>query len=139
MNESPKRRVKEVMLQNEALTEENETLYKANEDLILQVRDLKEQVDLLQGKLELKEKMLNGVKLNNGKLTIERNALVDELNYIKSLSMFEFGNKYCSSESLESDGHALARSLGVGVRMTPEESAIDEAENAYVPFQGDDF
>jgi hypothetical protein len=29
--------------------------------------------------------------------------------------MFEFGNLYCSSESLEADGHALARSLGVGL------------------------
>jgi hypothetical protein len=37
-----------------------------------------------------------------------------ELQTIKQMSMFEFGNKYCSSESLEADGHAFARSLGVG-------------------------
>ena len=139
MNESPKREVNEVMLQNEALVEDNETLFKTNEQLILEIRELRAELDQVQSRLSLKERMLEGVKLNNGKLTLERNNLIDELNTIKSMSMFEFGNKYCSSESLESDGHALARSLGVGVRMTPEESAIDEAENAYVPFQGDDF
>ena len=37
--------------------------------------------------------------------------LEEELEDIKSLSMFEFGNKYCSSESLEEAGHALAESL----------------------------
>ena len=52
--------------------------------------------------------------------------------------MFEFGNRYCSQESLEADGHAFARSLGVGT-MTPEEIAIEKAENAYVPYTAEDF
>lgn len=52
-----------------------------------------------------------GLKLNNQELTKERNALVDELNHIKSMSMFEFGNTYTSSESLEADGRAFARAL----------------------------
>lgn len=37
--------------------------------------------------------------------------LEEELEEIKSMSMFEFGNKYCSNESLEADGHAFAKSL----------------------------
>ena len=59
-------------------------------------------------------RMKNGLRINNSALTLERNALLTELQHIKSMSMFEFGNQYCSSESLEADGHAFARSLGVG-------------------------
>lgn len=55
--------------------------------------------------------MKNGVKLNNSKLTIERNKLLNELDRIKSMSMFEFANNYCSNESLEEAGHQLARDL----------------------------
>ena len=55
--------------------------------------------------------MKNGVKLNNSKLTIERNKLLNELNRIKSMSMFEFANTYCSNESLEEAGHMLAKDL----------------------------
>ena len=97
-----------------------------------EIRELKSRNDFLQ-------RMVNGLKLNNSALTLERNQLVDELQTIKGMSMFEFGNTYCSSESLEADGHAFARALGVGVRMTEAEVAIDEAENAYVPYSGDDF
>ena len=64
------------------------------------------------------EQCVEGLKLNLSKTTIERNKLCDrvnklskELQDIKQMSMFEFGNTYCSSESLEADGHALARSL----------------------------
>ena len=55
--------------------------------------------------------MKNGVKLSNSKLTIERNKLLNELDRIKSMSMFEFANTYCSSESLEEAGHMLAKDL----------------------------
>lgn len=55
--------------------------------------------------------MKNGVKLNNSKLTIERNKLLNELDRIKSMSMFEFANTYCSNESLEEAGHMLAKDL----------------------------
>ena len=61
-----------------------------------------------------------------------------ELKDIKSMSMFEFGNTYCSTESLEADGHAFARSL-LGKPMTDEELAIEAAENCYKPYVGDDF
>ena len=70
---------------------------------------------------------------------VECNRLWGELQDIKHLSMFEFADKYCSSEDLEEAGHAFARSLGVGVKMTEAEVAIDEAENAHVPYSGDDF
>ena len=72
-------------------------------------------------KCERQTSFIKALKLSNSKLTLERNDLCDkvtalsrELQDIKQLSMFEFGNIYCSSESLEDAGHALARSLGVG-------------------------
>ena len=77
-------------------------------------KSLKMDNDFLQRKLEQKERMLKGVKLNNSSLTLERNNAIDELNRIKALGMYEFASKYCSSDELEEAGHALARSLGVG-------------------------
>ena len=54
------------------------------------------------------------------------------------MSMFEFASKYCSEEEQGNAGRAFARSL-LGHTMTDEEVEIDEAENAYVPYNGDDF
>lgn len=65
----------------------------------------------LRARNEFLERMVRGLKLHNHQITEERNKLCDELNHIKSISMFEFGNTYASSESLEADGHAFARAL----------------------------
>lgn len=72
---------------------------------------LVEQNKELKARNEFLERMVNGLKLHNHELTKERNKLCEELNHIKSMSMFEFGNTYASSESLEADGHAFARAL----------------------------
>ena len=91
-------------------------------------------------------RFIKALKLNLSKTTLERNqfcektrVLSKELQDIKQMSMFEFGNTYCSSESLEADGHAFARSLGVGSRLTDEELRMEEAENAYTPYTAEDF
>lgn len=65
-------------------------------------------------KVERQTRFINALKLNLSKTTQERNQLYDKLHEIQNLSMFEFGNRYCSQESLEADGHAFARSLGIG-------------------------
>ena len=123
---------------NKILETENKQLKADNRILGDELTYFKEYSADLETELNTKSRMLRGVKLNNGKLTLERNELIKELDSIKRMSMFEFGNTYCSNESLEADGHAFARSL-LGHRMTDEEIAIDEAENAYVPYSGDDF
>jgi len=91
---------------------------------------------------ERKTRFIKALKLNNSALTLERNQLVEELDSIKSMSMFEFGNRYCSSESLEADGHAFARSL-LGKPMTEtdiaEEKFIADGEAHYATFCGDDY
>lgn len=92
----------------------------------------------LARKNERQSNFIRALKLQNEELTVERNALLDELTTIKNMSMFEFGNTHCSTESLEADGKAFARSL-LGKPITHEEEVIYEAENAYVPYSGDDF
>jgi predicted nuclease with TOPRIM domain len=103
-------------------------------------KSLKMDNDFLQRKLEQKERMLKGVKLNNSKLTLERNDLLKqvsdlkrkydefyekeylvrieecnklwgELFDIKHLSMWEFANKYCTEEEQAQAGKQLAREL----------------------------
>ena len=75
------------------------------------VKNLLIENESLKARNEFLERCVNGLKLHNQELTKERNALCDELNHIKSMSMFEFGNTYASSESLEADGHAFAKAL----------------------------
>ena len=76
--------------------------------------ELEKENEALTARNEFLERMVNGIKLNNSKLTQERNAYLDELMAIKNMSMFEFGNKYCNAESLSNDAKAFARALGVG-------------------------
>ena len=61
----------------------------------------------LAKRCERQSNFIRALKLQNEELT-------HELEHIKGMSMFEFGNRYCTSESLEADGHAFARALGVG-------------------------
>ena len=102
------------------------------------IEDLILENEALEARNEFLEKCVKALKLNLSKTTQERNDAIDKLHKIQQMSMFEFGNRYCSQESLEADGHAFARSLGVGT-MTPEEIAIEKAENAYVPYTAEDF
>ena len=98
----------------------------------------------LTRKTERQTRFIKALKLNNSKLTVERNQLQTELDHIKSMSMFEFGNQYASDESLEADGRAFARSL-LGKPMTKadieEEKMIADGEAHYerFAFLGDDF
>ena len=88
---------------------------------INEIRGLIESNRDLTIRCERQARFIRALKECNKELTNERNKICDkymeqsrELKNIKSMSMFEFGNKYCSSESLEADGHAFAKALGVG-------------------------
>ena len=73
--------------------------------------NLEQENEALKARNEFLERCVRALKLNNAKITLERNTAIEELQHIKQMSMFEFGNTYCSSESLEADGHAFARAL----------------------------
>ena len=78
---------------------------------IASFQDMCKRIQELEARNKFLERANKGIRLNNAKLTQERNALIDELHSIKRMSMFEFGNTYCSNESLEADGKAFARAL----------------------------
>ena len=91
--------------------------YYSHKEIVAIIESNKE----LAKKSERQSTFIRALKLSNSKLTLERNELCDkchrqskELQDIKQMSMFEFGNTYCTSETLEADGHAFARALGVG-------------------------
>ena len=77
--------------------------YYSQQELVAIIESNKE----LARKCERQSTFIRALKLENEELT-------HELEHIKQMSMFEFGNTFCSDESLEQDGHALARALGVG-------------------------
>ena len=95
--------VKDLALENEALKElvsqlqdDNEILTKSNESLLHETHKQKQ--------------MINGLKLNNSKLTLERNRLqseVDRLNHkLQNVTIWDL-----SDTEQERAGHMLAREL----------------------------
>lgn len=124
------------------------------QDLCNRIAELEAENSKLILENERLTRMKNGLKLNNSKLTQERNDLIDEnfkrieesnrlfgeLQDIKSLSMFEFADKYCNDDELEKAGRQLAHELITARNnMTNEDLAIEAAENCHVPYSGDDF
>ena len=121
--------------------------YYSHQELVAFIESNRE----LAQRCERQTRFIKALKLNLSKTTLERNEFCDkanrltkELQDIKQMSMFEFGNTYCSSESLEADGHQLAREL-LGKPATPadiaEEEFIANGEAHYerTAFLGDDF
>ena len=108
------------------------------------IEDLILENEALMARNEFLEKAISVLKRDNERTTIERNKLVDEIQRITSMGMFEFGNKYCSDESLREDGRAFARSL-LGKPMTDSDYAEERfMENGVKAYEaslrlGDDF
>lgn len=97
------------------MTKNNENICKIETqgfyDLCNRLKELEEENDFLKAKLEQKEKILKAVKLNNAKVTLERNKAIDELMEIKSLGMFEFADKYCDDAQHREAGRTFAKVL----------------------------
>lgn len=149
MNESPKS-VKDLILQNEALSEDNDTLYETNEQLILEIRNLKDKVDQLQHSLDevkIHEEMLvqenkfmdrqnRALKLRCSKYSLKISELENEIADMK------FTHKMLNSEEA---GRAFAQEL-LGKPTKPdleEETFIAageaEYERSWNVADGDDF
>ena len=97
------------------MTENNQKYCKIEtqgfQDLCRRLGELERENERLTNRNRFLERCVKGLKLNNAAITLERNELCDKLHEIQQLSMFEFGNRYCSNESLEEDGKAFARAL----------------------------
>lgn len=79
-------------------------------NLILENKALKEENKQLQERLKRSERIKEGVKLNNGKLTLERNELLKEncrlKNKLANVSIHDL-----SPEAQVEAGHLLAKDL----------------------------
>jgi predicted nuclease with TOPRIM domain len=141
MNENIKNiRIDEVLEELFYLREENKQLKANNRIIGDELTYFKEYSVDLEDKINRQDRMIEGIKLNNSKLTLERNDLLKqvsdlkrkydefyekeylvrieecnklwgELFDIKHLSMWEFANKYCTEEEQAQAGKQLAREL----------------------------
>ena len=88
------------------------------QDLCNRLGELEKENEELKARTDFLQRCIVALKLNNGQLTKERNQVIEknlelqrELCHIKDMGMLEFGNTYCSTESLEADGKAFAKAL----------------------------
>ena len=103
------------MTDNRKLLEELQTLKNEN-------RSLKADNDFLQ-------RQNNALKMRCSKYSLEIKDLTSEIQDLR------FTHNYLTSEEA---GRQFAREL-LGKPMTPEEVVIENAENSYKPYSGDDF
>ena len=91
---------------------------------------------------ERQTRFIKALKLNLSKTTLERNEFCDkanrltkELQDIKSMSMWEFADKYCSDSQMEEDAKLFAKEL-LHSRVTGEykdnEKAAVIAEEGFI-------
>ena len=99
------------------------------DEVMDELQHLKEENRLLQLDNEFLQRQNNACKIRCSRYAIENQQLRDEIADLR------FTHNYLTSEEA---GKAFAREL-LGKPMTPEELAIEAAENAYVPYNGDDF
>ena len=79
-------------------------------NLILENEALKEENKQLQERLKRSERIKEGVKLNNGKLTLERNELLKENCRLKN-KLANVSINDLSPEAQVEAGHLLAKDL----------------------------
>ena len=96
----------------------------------------------LAQRCERQTRFIKALKLNLSKTTLERNEFCDkanrltkELQDIKSMSMWEFADKYCSDSQMEEDARLFAKEL-LHSRVTGEykdnEKAAVIAEEEFI-------
>ena len=99
------------------------------DEVLDELYHLRDENRLLQLDNEFLQRQNNACKIRCSRYAIENQQLRDEIADLR------FTHKYLTSEEA---GKAFAREL-LGKPMTPEDLAIEAAENAYVPYNGDDF
>ena len=99
------------------------------DEVLTELYHLREENQSLKIDNDFLQKQNAACKLRCGKFAIKVRELESEIADMK------FTHKMLNSEEA---GRAFAREL-LGKPMTPEELAIEAAENAYEPYTGDDF
>ena len=99
------------------------------DEVLEELYGLREENQQLKVDNDFLQKQNAACKLRCGKYALQVRELESEIADMK------FTHKMLNSEEA---GRAFAREL-LGKPMTPEELAIEAAENAYEPYTGDDF
>ena len=81
------------------------------DEILEELYYLREENQALSLDNDFLQRQNKALKNDNARITIERNKLCDKLHEIQSLTMYEFANRYCTSESLEDAGRAFAKEL----------------------------
>ena len=113
----------------ERLKKENEQLRQNNKALGGELTYFKELSAEYEDEINFKTRQNNALKLRCSSYSLRIGKLETEIADMK------FTQKMLNSEEA---GRAFAREL-LGKPMTEEELAIEAAENAYIPYVGDDF
>ena len=113
----------------ERLKKENEQLKADNKVLGDELTYFKELSAEYEDEINFKTRQNNALKLRCSNYSLRIGKLETEITDMK------FTQKMLNSEEA---GRAFAREL-LGKPMTEEELAIEAAENAHVPYNGDDF
>ena len=109
------------------MTRENRDL--KLDEVLNELYALREENTSLKIDNDFLQRQNSACKMRCSQYAIENKELRDEIADLR------FTHKMLSSEEA---GRAFAREL-LGKPMTPEDIAIEQAENCYVPYNGDDF
>ena len=109
------------------MTRENRDL--KLDEVLNELYALREENTSLKIDNDFLQRQNSACKLRCSKLSIQVRELESEIADMR------FTRKYLTSEEA---GRQFAREL-LGKPMTPEDIAIEQAENCYVPYSGDDF
>lgn len=99
------------------------------DEVLDELYHLREENQSLKIDNEFLQKQNNALKMRCSKYCLQVKDLEEEIYDMK------FTRKYLTAEDA---GKAFAREL-LGKPMTEQDLAIEAAENAYVPYNGDDF
>ena len=122
-------RISEVLEELYHLREENEDLKLQNDFLQREHKKLLSEHRDLTDKTNFQTRQITALKFRCSDYSRRIQELESEIADMK------FTRKYLTSEDA---GKAFAREL-LGKPMTPSEVVIEETENSYVPYSGDDF
>lgn len=102
--------VKNIALENEGIADRIAFLENVVDQQREYIAEIEAENTVLIHNVATKRRIIEGLKFNNGELTLERNKLIDELTRYKNMSVFEFCSSLPEEKQVEA-GRQLAKSL----------------------------
>jgi hypothetical protein len=102
--------IKNIALENESMADRIEFLENVVDQQREYIAEIEAENTALMHNVDTKRKIIDSLKLNNGKLTLERNKLNDELTRYRNMSVFEFCNTLSEEKQVEA-GRQFAKDL----------------------------